>query len=191
MIQTITVCELTELQRSEALQLVDVRSASEFKTGHLAGAVNIPLDELESRIADLARQVRLILVCQGGVRAEMAAKCLANCHDKMWVLQGGVKAWKEAGRPLVLSAKTRWSLERQTRFGAGAIVLFGLGLGITVHLLWLGLAAFVGLGLTIAGLTDVCPMGILLSKMPWNQSVRVKPQIVSQVTDGQACALRR
>lgn len=191
MIRTITVCELTELQRSEAVQLADVRSASEFKTGHLAGAVNIPLEELESRVPDLASKLPLVMICQAGVRAEIAAKRLEHCHDKIGVLQGGVKAWQAAGRPLVSSARTRWSLERQTRLGAGALVVLGLGVGIAIHPIWLGLVAFVGLGLTFAGLTDFCLMGIVLSKMPWNQTVRMKPQIVSQVTDGQACVLRR
>ena len=42
-------------------------------------------------------------------------------------------------------------------------------LALTSNVRWLFLAAFVGLGLTFAGLTDICPMGELLQKMPWNR----------------------
>jgi hypothetical protein len=35
---------------------------------------------------------------------------------------------------------------------------------------WIGLSAFVGLGLTFAGLTDICGMAFLLTKMPWNKA---------------------
>lgn len=190
MIQPITVCELVELQRSRAIQLVDVRSAGEFRTGHLAGAVNIPAEEVEFRVDDLATDKPVVMVCQAGVRAEMAAERVVLCRPDVRVLQGGVSAWEEAGNALVKSAKTRWSLERQVRLGAGVLVLAGVGLGFGVSPLGFGLAAFVGLGLTFAGMTDFCPMGVVLSKMPWNQNVKLKPEAVSQVTDGPACTLR-
>lgn len=64
--------------------------------------------------------------------------------------------------------KTRWSLERQVRLGAGLLVLTGAGLALTVNVNWLFLSAFAGLGLTFAGLTDICPMAEILAKMPWN-----------------------
>jgi rhodanese-related sulfurtransferase len=171
--------------------LVDVRSPNEFKTGHLAGAVNIPLEELESRVADLNSNQPLIMICQAGVRAEMASKLLGNCRDDIRVLQGGVNAWRQSGQELVMSVRTRWSLERQVRLCAGIIVLAGVGLGLTVDALWFGLAAVVGLGLTFAGLTDFCLLGVLLSKLPVKKNVALKPRIVSEVTDGETCLLRR
>lgn len=72
------------------------------------------------------------------------------------------------GLPVVASVKTRWSLERQVRLGAGLLVLAGVILGVLISAYWLLLSGFVGMGLTFAGLTDICPMGILLGKMPWN-----------------------
>jgi hypothetical protein len=77
-----------------------------------------------------------------------------------------------AGLPLVRSAKTRWSLERQVRSGAGLLVLTGVGLGVAVSAWWYLLAGFVGAGLTFAGATDICGMGMLLGKMPWNRGAR-------------------
>jgi hypothetical protein len=56
---------------------------------------------------------------------------------------------------------------------------------------WVLLSGIVGLGLTVAALTDSCLMGILLSKMPWNALRPTNKRFVSDVTDGQACALSK
>ncbi len=61
------------------------------------------------------------------------------------------------------------SLERQVRIAAGSLVLTGILFGWLVHPAFFGLSAFVGAGLVFAGVTDTCGMGMLLSKMPWNQ----------------------
>jgi rhodanese-related sulfurtransferase len=155
-------------QMPSAAQLVDVRSASEFASGHIPGAVNIPMDQIEARLADLRPGMPLVLVCQTGKRARMTAALLAPCQRQITVLDGGTSAWISAGLPVVASVKTRWSLERQVRLGAGLLVLAGTVLAFTVHMNWLFLSAFIGLGLTFAGLTDICPMAEILGKMPWN-----------------------
>jgi hypothetical protein len=54
------------------------------------------------------------------------------------------------------------------RLGAGLLALTGALLAVTLNVRWIYLAGFIALGLTFAGLTDFCPMGMLLSKMPWN-----------------------
>ncbi|MFY9683003.1 MAG: rhodanese-like domain-containing protein [Candidatus Sulfotelmatobacter sp.] len=163
---TITI---SQLQDHVPAQLVDVRSASEFASGHIPGAVNIPMDQIEARLDDLDRYLPLVLICQTGRRARMTAGLLEPCHRQIAVLEGGTKAWIEAGHPVVASVMTRWSLERQVRLGAGLLVLTGVLLALTVNPLWIFLCGFVGMGLTFAGLTDVCAMGIILEKMPWNR----------------------
>jgi rhodanese-related sulfurtransferase len=62
---------VSELQRNlpGVGQLVDVRSASEFSAGHIPGAVNIPMDQIEGRLADLRPNVPVVLICQAGKRA--------------------------------------------------------------------------------------------------------------------------
>jgi hypothetical protein len=85
------------------------------------------------------------------------------------VLEGGTSAWIDAGLPTVSSTKTRWSLERQVRLAAGILVVAGTGLSLFASPNWIYLAGLVGAGLTFAGLTDICPMGILFSRMPWNK----------------------
>ncbi len=165
--QTITVKQFRE--QVERLQLIDVRSPSEFASGHIPGAVNIPIEQIEGRLADLEADRQILLVCQSGMRARIAAGMLANCRKNVAVLEGGTAAWIRAGLPVVASVKTRWSLERQVRLGAGLLVLVGVILGVLVSAYWLLLSGFVGMGLTFAGLTDICAMGILLGKMPWNR----------------------
>jgi len=148
--------------------LVDVRSASEFATGHIPGAVHMPLEQIESRVDDLNANLPIILICKGGQRARMAAALLEPCRPQAKVLEGGTDAWRGAGHPIVASCNTRWSLERQARLGAGLLALTGTLLAVMISVRWAYLAGFIGLGLTLAGLTDFCPMGMLLSKMPWN-----------------------
>lgn len=164
---TITVSELQRQTPGQALW-VDVRSASEFSAGHIPGAVNIPMDQIEGRLEDLRPGAPLVLICQSGKRARMTAGLLEPCQREMAVLEGGTEAWMRAGLPVVSSVKTRWSLERQVRLGAGMLVLMGAVLALTVDVHWLYLSAFVGTGLTFAGLTDICPMAEILAKMPWN-----------------------
>jgi rhodanese-related sulfurtransferase len=149
--------------------LVDVRSGSEFASGHIPGAINIPMEEIEARLDDLDVNLPIILICQSGKRARMSASLLEPCQRQITVLEGGTKAWIQAGLPVVASVRTRWSLERQVRLGAGLLVLAGVILALTANPRWVFLCGFVGLGLTFAGLTDICAMGIILGKMPWNR----------------------
>jgi len=186
--------------------LVDVRSPAEFtgeitappeypnehaqRGGHIPGAVNIPMDQIEARLDDLRPRSPIILICQAGKRAEMTARLLEPCKYQIAVLEGGTSAWVNAGCPVVANLKTRWSLERQVRLGAGLLVLAGSVLALTINLAWLFLSAFVGLGLTFAGLTDFCPMGLLLERMPWNRTPhcqRVSPNVEFGGAPGERC----
>jgi len=168
-VKTINVNSLRE--KSHALtsgQWIDVRSASEYATGHIPGAMNIPLEQIDLRVNDLAPDGPVLLICKGGTRARMAARRLGPCGKELVVLEGGTDAWVSAGYPVVASVAVHWSLERQVRLGAGVLVALGVVLSLLVNLRWIYLSGFVGLGLIFAGLTDICPMGMLLGKMPWN-----------------------
>ena len=166
----ITTPQLVELlERSPDVQLVDVRTPSEFSAGHIPEAVNIPMDEVDARLADIRRDKPVVLICQSGGRAQITCNLISAQHPSLLVLEGGTRAWLSAGLPVVTSAKTRWSLERQVRLAAGLLVLTGVLLSQLVNSSWIFLSGFVGLGLTFAGLTDICPMGILFMHMPWNK----------------------
>lgn len=178
MTPTITVADLRS--RSADAQLIDVRSPSEFATGHIPGAMNIPLEQIESRIEDLSTIKPIVLICQMGKRARMTAGLLEPCQFKLSILEGGTSTWIKAGFPIVLSVRSRWSLERQVRFGAGLLILTASALALVMNPHWLFLAAFVGAGLTFAGLTDICPMAELLQRMPWNKATHCAPRLANR-----------
>ena len=67
---------------------MDVRSATEFATAHLPGALNIPLEQIERRTADLEANVPVVLVCQTGTRARMARALLAASGKDLLVAVG-------------------------------------------------------------------------------------------------------
>lgn len=64
-----------ELVTSGAL-LVDVRTPGEFESGHLDGAVNIPIASLESRLAEIPRNKPVVVYCAAGSRSSRAAGIL-------------------------------------------------------------------------------------------------------------------
>jgi len=151
------------------LQLIDVRSASEFAAGHIPTAINIPMDEIEHRLSDITPARPTVLVCQVGTRADLTRKILSGRAGEISILAGGTDAWQQAGLPLVSSTRTRWSLERQVRLGAGSIAFLGVLLGFLVNRNWFYLAGFIGCGLIFAGITNFCGMASLLALLPWNR----------------------
>ena len=175
MSRLITPFELRELiDRDASLRLIDVRSAAEFASGHVPGAVNIPMEQVESRLDDISRSGEVVLICQGGKRAAVTADWICDRRD-VKVLEGGTQAWIDSKLPIVECVACRWSLERQVRFGAGVLILIGTLLTF-VAWYWVFLAMLVGAGLTMAGATGFCPMAIALGKMPWNRaSAKILP----------------
>ena len=170
--KSLTVSELeNRLCAGDHLQLVDVRSAGEYATGHIPGASNIPMDQAESRLADLTPGANVVLLCQSGQRAGMTCELLQGQHPDLLVLEGGTAAWVAAGKPVVRTASTRWALERQVRLTAGLLAFTGSLLALLVHPAWVYLPLFIGAGLTFAGITNLCGMAILLARMPWNRPV--------------------
>jgi len=172
-IATISVNQLRELSQKKKVDLLDVRTSAEFREVHASLAKNVPLETLDP--AAVIKQWTgsandpLYFICRSGGRSMNACKQLvAAGHLHVVNVDGGTLAWDEAGLPVVRGEATI-SLERQVRIAAGLLVLLGSVLGFFVHPYFLGLSAFVGAGLTFAGITDTCGMGMMLAKMPWNQ----------------------
>jgi MFS family permease len=88
--------DLAALASLGPLQVVDVRSPEEYVAGHVDGAVNIPLDQLSVRHAELARGAVIVTVCgKGGGRSERAAADLrARGFNQVRSLCGGTDAWR-------------------------------------------------------------------------------------------------
>ena len=81
-------------------QLVDVRAEHEWKAGRIGGAVHLPLAELSERIGELDKDRPVVVYCLGDNRAEMAAEALAGAGFDVAPMEGGIRAWSEAGLPL-------------------------------------------------------------------------------------------
>lgn len=90
----ININELKEIsQNSEKVILLDVRSPQEFKEGHLNGAINIPLYELETCCScKLKDKDRVIIVyCQSGIRSKKAIRILnKNEFKNLYHLKNGL-----------------------------------------------------------------------------------------------------
>jgi phage shock protein E len=81
-------------------QLIDVRTPEEFVSGHIAGAINIPVDALQSRLSEVASDQPVVVYCRSGNRSATASDILAqNGFDTVYDL-GGILAWTEAGYPV-------------------------------------------------------------------------------------------
>jgi rhodanese-related sulfurtransferase len=79
---------------------LDVREPDEYARGHVAGAINVPIDALPGRIGDLP-DGQIITLCSGGGRAGRAAQRLDTLGRVALALAGGTKAWAAAGLPIV------------------------------------------------------------------------------------------
>jgi len=79
------------------LVILDVRTGSEFEGGHIIGAINIPVDELQSRIGTLNSNDEILVYCRTGIRSSRAMKILAdNGFLRVYNMLGGIEAWIEA-----------------------------------------------------------------------------------------------
>ncbi len=88
------------------LTVLDVRQADEFKAGHLPGAVNIPLKELERRITELPKDQDVVAYCRGPycVLSFDAVDMLRHKGYQAKRLENGLPEWKLAGYPVALGA---------------------------------------------------------------------------------------
>ena len=83
--------------------VLDLRAQAEFKSGHIINARNIPMSELEGRTAELDkfREQALVLACKSGTEAAAAAARLTKQgFHQLFVLKGGIAAWKQDQFPL-------------------------------------------------------------------------------------------
>jgi rhodanese-related sulfurtransferase/extradiol dioxygenase family protein len=102
-IQEISADELTKLRERGPVVVIDVREESEWKQGHLAGAVHIPRGVLEPKIEAAVPDLdaRVVVYCAGGNRGALAAESLQKFgYANVASLTGGFRGWQDAGRPV-------------------------------------------------------------------------------------------
>lgn len=102
--------------------VLDIRNPREWSTKHIAGSVNIPLNQLPQRIGEIPRDRRIALHCAGGYRSSIAASMLHQYGITHLVeMAGGLSAWEAAKLPVISEtsqrapdrAKTALSLRRK------------------------------------------------------------------------------
>ncbi|MBT2470979.1 rhodanese-like domain-containing protein [Streptomyces sp. ISL-66] len=161
--------------RHTEFSIVDVRTPAEYASGHLPGALNVPLDRIGRSLPELRRAAEdkgLLLVCASGSRSQNAARTLAGHGIAATSLTGGTSAWSAHGHPLDHPAgdpRRVWAMERQVRLTAGSLVLLGLVLGLLVHPAFELLSAAIAGGLVFSALTDTCGMAVVLGRLPFNR----------------------
>jgi rhodanese-related sulfurtransferase len=90
-----------QAKHPQHLFVLDVRSPEEFAAGHVPGAVNVPYDQIASRLVDVPKDKDVVLYCRSGRRAGIAAEVLqANGYTRLSHLEGDMNAWVEKGRPV-------------------------------------------------------------------------------------------
>jgi rhodanese-related sulfurtransferase len=106
--ERITVATLAEqLQGTDAPVVLDVRTEKEWREGHIEGSINIPLNHLAERVAEVPRGRKLVVHCQSGYRSAIAASVLLRHGvDSPIDLVGGWKAWVASGLPVATEAAT-------------------------------------------------------------------------------------
>jgi len=97
---------LLERARSGKVVILDMRPADEYAAGHIAGALSVPLDQLQERLSKLPKSKAYVAYCRGPycVYADRAVEILRKSGRKAQRLVDGFPEWKAAGLPIDVSA---------------------------------------------------------------------------------------
>lgn len=99
----LTAAQAVQLMNRDKAVVVDVCEASEFAAGHVVGARNVPLGQLEEKLPAVVKNkaLPLILVCQSGARSGRALAVARKLgYTQAQSLAGGLAAWRAASLPL-------------------------------------------------------------------------------------------
>ena len=99
----LSAAQAVQLINREKAVVIDVCEAEEFAAGHVTGAKNVPVSQLEERLPTVVKNKALpvVLVCASGARANRAVAIAKKLgYDNAQALAGGMKAWREASLPV-------------------------------------------------------------------------------------------
>jgi rhodanese-related sulfurtransferase len=86
----------------EGAQLVDIREPNDYKTAHIAGAINIPLAQLTESTSRLDKTKPVVVICATGQRALTAVTTLQQQgYPQVAILDGGMATWRREALPTV------------------------------------------------------------------------------------------
>jgi rhodanese-related sulfurtransferase len=99
---TMTAAAVMAAGRSRPIAWVDVRSAEDWKAGHIQGALHMPMSEINVRVSELAWDQLVIAVCNDGRDSSRAVAFFRERGmEDTFALGGGLPAWKPAGGAVV------------------------------------------------------------------------------------------
>lgn len=101
--KTLAPAQLPQIQAREKAVIVDLSDDSRFKEGHIAQSINVPFSQLEERIPKIRkyRDKPVILACENGNNSRKASGILKKNEFKvLYMLQGGLAAWRKENFPL-------------------------------------------------------------------------------------------
>ena len=99
--------DVAAIEREENALLLDVQTAGEYAEAHLAGAVNIPVDELRSRMGELDKSKKVYVNCYSGLRSYIACRMLSAAGYDCSNLAGGIRFYKVVAEGGPYDALTR------------------------------------------------------------------------------------
>ncbi len=102
-VKQLNPAEVVRLMDDENLLILDTREESEFSSGHIKGALNIPMSQIKKRIDELEKykSSSVLLYCRSGNRSNHTGKILSNAgFDNIQNLAGGMMAWGTANLPV-------------------------------------------------------------------------------------------
>ena len=95
--------DMVQLMNREKAIVIDVCQPDEFAQGHVVGAKNVPLGDLEAKLPQVAKNKSnpVVMVCQVGARSARAAAIAQKLgYENVQSLAGGLKAWQAANMPI-------------------------------------------------------------------------------------------
>lgn len=97
-VDTFTWRELPELTKdADKAVLIDVRTKDEFDTGHIANAINVPVDDIRDRLNDIPKDKEILIYCGVGLRGYIASRILqGHGYNKIKNLSGGIRTYNVA-----------------------------------------------------------------------------------------------
>jgi phage shock protein E len=89
---------LARAGKPDAPLVLDVRTAEEFASGHVPGAIHVPFDEVPARLGELGPPREVVVYCESGRRAAKAAEALDAAGFEVRHLTGDMREWRARGR---------------------------------------------------------------------------------------------
>jgi len=92
---------LAQGQQAEPFLFLDVRTANEYKGGHVPGAKNVPVQVLAEHWAEVPKNKKLFVYCESGVRSTKATQILVDAGFKQVVnMKASMRGWRSADFPI-------------------------------------------------------------------------------------------